>query len=148
MTSSKERTSYHDARGGSYTSLKRSCWSEEWTRFAPTRTNFHVGFRLIRRTPSDARVLHGGSWCVNAYIIRTAYRSWDPPSGSRHHVGFRLIRNSFNLKSKSYDLRGGSWYSYAGYCRSAYRRYGIPSYGNSGLGLRLTRRKKDEEHKS
>ena len=62
-------------------------WCSDWFgEYAPGVVTDPTG----PQTGSD-RVLRGGSWVSNPRHIRSANRSWNPPTGSGFSVGFRLV---------------------------------------------------------
>ncbi len=50
-------------------------------------TNNHVVV-----VPSEYRVLRGGSWSLNAWSARSAYRFWFAPVNRYYDIGFRVVR--------------------------------------------------------
>lgn len=43
-----------------------------------------------------ARVVRGGSWCLNAHRARAVYRFWSLPGYRNRDLGFRLVVSSPN----------------------------------------------------
>ncbi len=41
----------------------------------------------------DKRVLRGGSWSLNAWTLRSAFRSWGVPPGAVSDQGFRVVKS-------------------------------------------------------
>jgi len=41
----------------------------------------------------DKKGLRGGSWCLNAWTLRSAFRSWGVPDGPVSDHGFRVVKN-------------------------------------------------------
>ena len=62
-------------------------WCEDWYGvYAPSASEDPMG-----ASSGSSRVLRGGSWFLNAYYCRSAFRHYGGPSRRRSSIGFRVV---------------------------------------------------------
>lgn len=69
-------------------------WCQDWYEvpFYGNGTGMVVDPLNANASIQSYRVQRGGSWDVNAYRTRSAYRGYGPPALRFHHIGFRVAR--------------------------------------------------------
>jgi formylglycine-generating enzyme required for sulfatase activity len=69
-------------------------WCEDWyeERFY-SRLEHGAEDPVCTEAASGLKVIRGGAWCYNAYVMRCAFRSGFPPHSSDINGGFRCVRS-------------------------------------------------------
>jgi formylglycine-generating enzyme required for sulfatase activity len=65
-------------------------WCQDW--YAADYYSHSPANDPMNTEPSSERVLRGGCWFLDAYYLRSAFRSGNLPSFKSQYVGFRLVR--------------------------------------------------------
>ena len=66
-------------------------WCQDW--FDPDSYTKTPARDPVNAQPAVERVMRGGSWFLEAYTLRSAYRSGQLPFAKSQYVGFRLARD-------------------------------------------------------